>query len=202
MMLRSMTHPVVGTRAVQCQRVTVAWEFHTDLEGAPQCQLLQHIVLSGEAKEAFRAASPSTPPGMALTEEAPPEARYNLRPPPKEAAPPSPRPNVEGMEIIKTTLGQRRERCPYSEGGGRRQTRSSTKDVFARVFPGDEPQAPMRVLRAAPGVLLPLRGLSTFESDLQIPDISHTRRLGHQQTPKSRFTTQCSWTSPNRMRPV
>ena len=60
----------------------------------------------------------------------------------------------------------------------------------------------MSVLRAASGVLLPLRGLSTFESDLQIPDISHTRRLEHQQTPKCRFTTQCSWTSPNRMRLV
>ena len=74
--------------------------------------------------------------------------------------------------------------------------------MFARVFPGDELQAPMSVLRAASGVFLPLRGLSTFKSDLQIPDISHTRRLEHQQTPKRRFTTQCSWTSPNRMRLV
>ena len=149
-----------------------------------------------------RPHAPLLRPGMALTKEAPPEARYNLWPPPKEAAPPSPPPNVEGIEIIKTTSGQRKERRPYSEGGGRRQTRSSTEDVFARVFPGDELQAPMRVLRAASGVLLPLRGLHAFESDLQIPDGSHVRHLGHQQTPKSRFTTQCSWTSPNRTRLV
>ena len=45
-------------------------------------------------------------------------------------------------------------------------------------------------------------GLSAFESDLQFPDGSHVRRLGHQQTPKTRFTTQCPWTSPNRMRLV
>ena len=44
-------------------------------------------------------------------------------------------------------------------------------------------------------------GLSAFESDLQFPDGSQTRP-GHQQTLKSRFTTQCPWTSPNRMRLV
>ena len=199
MMLRSMTHPVVQTRAVQCQRVTVAWRI------SHRCG--SGTTMPTSCSTSFFRARPSRPhapllrPGMALTKEAPPEASSNLRPPPKEAAPPSPHPSVEGIEIIKTTLGQRQERCPYSEGG-RRQTRSSTEDVFARVFPGDELQAPMRVLRAASGVLLPLRGLSAFESDLQIPDGSHVRRLGHQQTPKSRFTTQCPWTSPNRMRLV
>ena len=82
-----------------------------------------------------RPHAPLLRPGMALTKEAPPEARYNLRPPPKEAAPPSPHPSVEGIEIIKTTSGQRKERCPYSEGDGRRQTRSSQLDQ-RRVRPG------------------------------------------------------------------
>ena len=140
-----MTHPVVQTPAVQCQRVTVAWAIsHRSGSGTTMPTSCSTSFFQARPR---RPHAPLLRPGMALTKEAPPEASSNLRPPPKEAAPPSPHPSVEGIEIIKTTSGQRKERCPYSEGGGRRQTRSSTKDVFARVFPGDEPQAPMRGLR-------------------------------------------------------
>ena len=80
------------------------------------------------------------PPGMAPTEEVPPQASSKIRPPLKEAAPPSPpnyQPsNIDGIETIKTTLGQGRERCQYSERGGRRQTRRTTKDSQRRVRRG------------------------------------------------------------------
>ena len=89
---------------------TPIWKRHHN------ANLLQHIVLSGEAKEAIRTASPSAPPGMALTEEAPPEDRYNLRPPPKEAPPSAPS-NVDATKVIKTTSGSGAHIPKATEGG-------------------------------------------------------------------------------------
>ena len=96
---------------------TLIWRRHHDAN--PTLQL----VLSGKAKDAIRAASPSTPPGTALTEEAPPQASSDLRPPPPEFSPsdvalPSPtnyQPSgMDGTETIRKTSGQGREWCQYS----------------------------------------------------------------------------------------
>ena len=94
---------------------TPIWKRHHDANPTLQ------VVLSNKAKDAIRAASPSHPPGTALTEEAPPQASSDLQPPefsPSEAAPPSP-PNyqpsgIDGTETVRTTSGQGREWCQYS----------------------------------------------------------------------------------------
>ena len=78
---------------------------------------------------------------------------------------------------------------PNAAEGGRLAARPMTHNVvFDEAFPGDGLPAPIRVLRAASGVLRPLRGLSAFERHPQNPDGSHAWRLRHQQTPTSRST--------------
>ena len=122
---------------------TPIWKRHHDANPTLQ------VVLSNKAKDAIRAASPSHPPGTALTEEAPPQASSDLQPPPpefspSEAAPPSP-PNyqpsgIDGTETVRTTSGQGREWCQYSSP--MRQKAPGSQHVSGKAPHGGPTRAP------------------------------------------------------------